>query len=262
MLHFTTTELQGWLALYLWPFIRIGACLMVAPIFGAKFVPPRTRVILAASITLLVAPLLPPPPPGLVVFSLPGFVVAIQQVLIGAATGFVLQVAFDALAMGGQLLSNGMGLSFAFNVDPLRGTSTPVLGQLYMIIVTLTFLALGGHHVLLQVLVEGFRQLPVGVAPPASTWYSIAAWGSQLFAGSLVVALPGMTAMLVANLAIGVMSRAAPTLNLFAVGFPLTLAFGLVIVWLGLPAVQTGFIGLMEAAFAMLRTLGTAPGGG
>jgi flagellar biosynthetic protein FliR len=189
-------------------------------------------------------------------FSLPGLVVAVQQVLVGAATGFVLQVAFDALAMGGQLLSNGMGLSFAFNVDPLRGTSTPVLGQLYMIVVTLTFLALDGHHLLLRVLVDGFRQLPVGVAPPAETWYTVAAWGSQLFAGALMVALPGMTAMLVANLAIGIMGRAAPTLNLFAVGFPLTLAFGLVILWLGLPAVQSAFIDLMTAAFALLRGLG------
>jgi flagellar biosynthetic protein FliR len=257
--HFTTAELQGWLALYLWPFMRIGACLMVAPVFGAQFVPARIRIILAGAITLLVAPMLPPPPAGLTLFSLPGFIVVIQQILIGAATGFVLQVAFDSLAMGGQLLSNGMGLSFAFNVDPLRGTSTPVLGQLYMIIVSLTFLALGGHHILLQILVDGFRQLPVGVSPPASTWHAVAAWGSQLFAGSLVVALPGMTAMLVANLAIGVMSRAAPTLNLFAVGFPLTLMFGLVIVWLGLPAVQSGFVDLMQAAFAMLRTLGTTP---
>ncbi len=259
MLHFTTAQLQELLALYLWPFFRIGACLTVAPLFGAVFVPPRMRIVLAAAVTLLVAPLLPAPPAELTPFSLPGLVVALQQVLIGLATGFVLQVAFDALAMGGQLLSNGMGLSFAFNVDPLRGASTPVLGQLYMIIVTLTFLALNGHLLLIETLVEGFRRLPVGVAPPASTWYAVAAWGAQLFAGALAVALPGMTAMLVANLAIGVTSRAAPTLNLFAVGFPLTLLLGLVIVWLGLPAVQSGFIDLMGAAFDRLQTLGVEP---
>ncbi len=257
MLHFTTGELQELLALYLWPFLRIGACLMVAPLFGAPFVPPRMRVVLAGAVTLLVAPLLPAPAEGLTPFSLAGFAVTVQQVLIGLATGFVLQVAFDALAMGGQLLSNGMGLSFAFNVDPLRGASTPVLGQLYMIIVTLTFLALDGHLLLVETLVDGFRRLPVGTAPPAETWYAVAGWGSQLFAGALAVALPGMTAMLVANLAIGVTSRAAPTLNLFAVGFPLTLLFGLAIVWLGLPAVQSAFVALMGAAFEMLQGLGT-----
>jgi flagellar biosynthesis protein FliR len=259
VLTYTTGELQGLLALYLWPFVRIGACLMVAPLFGARFVPARTRIILAGALTLLVAPLLPAPPAGLTPFSLPGFVVTVQQVLIGAATGFVLQVAFDALAMGGQLLANGMGLSFAFNVDPLRGTSTPVIGQLYMIIVTLTFLGLDGHLLLIQTLVDGFQRLPVGTPPPASTWFAVTAWGTQLFAGALAVALPGMTAMLVANVAIGVMSRAAPTLNLFAVGFPLTLLFGLAIVWIGLPAVQSGFVDLLGAAFDRLGTLGTGP---
>jgi flagellar biosynthetic protein FliR len=259
VLTLTTGQLEAWLAQYFWPFIRIGACLMVAPSFGARFVPARTRIILAAAIALLVAPLLPSPPASLAVFSIPGFIVTLQQVLIGVATGFVLQVAFDALAMGGQLLANGMGLSFAFNVDPLRGSSTPVLGQLYMIIVTLTFFAMNGHLLLIDTLVAGFTTLPVGTSPPASTWLAVANWGSQLFTGALMVALPGMTALLVANVAIGVMSRAAPTLNLFAVGFPLTLGFGLVIVWLSLPSVQSAFVTLVDQAFAMLATLGTEP---
>jgi flagellar biosynthetic protein FliR len=257
VLTVTTGQLEAWLAQFIWPFFRIGACLMVAPIIGAPFVPARVRIVLAAAVTVLVVPLLPPPPPGVVPFSVPGLVVTLHQVLIGVATGFVLQVAFDALAMGGQLLANGMGLGFAFNVDPLRGSGTPVVGQLYMIVVTLTFLALNGHLLLIQTLVDGFATLPVGVTAPASTWFTVANWGTQLFSGALSVALPGMTAMLVANLAIGVMSRAAPTLNLFAVGFPLTLAFGLLIVWLGLPAVQSGFIELMGAAFATLAQLGT-----
>lgn len=259
MITLTSGQLEFWLAQYLWPFIRIGACLMVAPSFGAAFVPPRTRLVLAAALTVMVTPMLPAPPAGIEVFSIPGFLITLQQVLIGVATGFVLQVAFDALAMGGQLLSNGMGLGFAFNVDPLRGTSTPVLGQLYMIIVTLTFFAMNGHILLIETLIAGFTSLPVGTSPPASTWLAVANWGTQLFAGALSVAMPGMTAMLVANVAIGVMSRAAPTLNLFAVGFPLTLAFGLVIVWASLPTVQSSFVELMAAAFAMLATLGTVP---
>ena len=258
MIHVTGGQLEAWIAAYLWPFFRIGACLMVVPIFGAPFVPPRLRIVLAGAITLLVTPLLPPPPAGLEPLSLPGLLVALHQVLIGVASGFVLQVAFDALAMGGQLLANGMGLSFAFNVDPLRGTGTPVLGQFYMIVVTLTFLALDGHLLLMQTLVDGFRTLPIGTTPPDSMWYAVAGWGTQLFAGALAVALPGMTAMLVANLAVGVMSRAAPTLNLFAVGFPLTLGFGLVIVWLSLPTVQSTFVQMIGQAFALLSGLGAA----
>src|SRR6185369_8557734 len=112
----TTGQLEAWIAAWLWPFLRIGACLMVAPVFGASFVPPRFRIVLAAAVTLLVSPLLPPMP-AVSPFSGTGVVITVQQLIIGIAVGFVLQIVFDALAMGGQLLANTMGLSFAFNVD-------------------------------------------------------------------------------------------------------------------------------------------------
>jgi flagellar biosynthetic protein FliR len=254
MLAFTTGQLEAWLAQYIWPFIRIGACLMVAPVFGAQFVPARARLLLASAVTLIVAPLLAPP--QIQVFSAAGMVVTVHQIIIGVAMGFALQIIFDSLAMGGQLLSNSMGLSFAFNVDPLRGASTPVLGQLYMLLVTLTFLALNGHLAFIETLVQGFTTLPVGMTGlDSSALWTLAAWGSQLFIGALAVALPGMTALLVVNLAFGVMSRAAPTLNLFAVGFPVTLIFGLVIVYAGLPSVQTAFINSLEAAMEVIAGL-------
>ncbi|MET0659686.1 MAG: flagellar biosynthetic protein FliR, partial [Steroidobacteraceae bacterium] len=172
------------------------------------------------------------------------------------AVGFPITLVFDALSMGGQLLSNSMGLSFAFNVDPLRGASTPVLGQLYMLLVTLTFLALNGHLILIETLVDGFKTLPVGPHGLSNemTW-ALLEWGEQLFVGSLAVALPGMTALLVVNLAFGVMSRAAPTLNLFAVGFPITLVFGLAIVFAGLPSVQASFVQSMSAAMDVVRLI-------
>ena len=254
MISLTTGQLETWLAMYIWPFFRIGACFMVAPVFGAQAVPPRLRLFLAGSVTLIVAPLVPAS--DVVPFSIQGAVVTIQQIVIGVAMGFALQLVFDALAMGGQLLANAMGLGFAFNVDPMRGTGTPVLGQLYMILVTLTFLAINGHLVLIEILAEGFMTLPVGTTGFSSsmTW-NIALWGTHLFLGSLMVALPGMTALLVVNLAFGVMSRAAPTLNLFAIGFPVTLIFGLVIVWAGLPAVQTTFIESLEQVFEIMRMM-------
>jgi flagellar biosynthetic protein FliR len=254
MINITTGQLEGWLALYLWPFLRIGACFMMAPIFGAGFVPPRVRLFLAGAITFIVAPLIPAP--SVEVFSFAAFVVTVHQLLIGFASAFALQLIFDALAMGGQLLANTMGLGFAFNVDPLRGVSTPVLGQLYMILVTLTFLAINGHLVLIEILVQGFTTLPVGMTGLDSQMlWRMGEWGSQLFAGALVVALPGMAALLVVNLAFGVMSRAAPTLNLFAVGFPITLISGLVIMYVGLPSVLAAFNQSLEAAFGVIRTL-------
>jgi len=246
MINLTSGQIEAWMAAYLWPLVRIGACLMVAPVFGASTVPPRFRLVLAIAITLIVAPLLPALP-DVSPFSLQGVIVTVQQMIIGVAIGFVLQLVFDALAMGGQLLANTMGLSFAFNVDPLRGAGSPVLGQFYTLIATLTFLALNGHIAVVQLMVEGFRTLPVGVQGfGADAYWQIAGFGMQLFRGALMVALPGVTAMLIVNLAFGVVSRAAPSLNLFAVGFPVTLIFGLAVVLAGLPAMQDAFTTLMR----------------
>ncbi len=213
MITLTTGQIEGWIAAWLWPFVRIGACLMVAPVFGAGSVPPRMRLVLAGALTLMVAPLIPQP--QVPMFSAQGVIVTVQQLLIGVAIGFVLQIVFDALAMGGQLLANTMGLSFAFNVDPLRGTGAPVVGQFYTLIATLTFLALNGHLAIVQALIEGFNTLPVsanGLSPEG--FWQVSLWGMQLFRGALMVALPGVTALLIVNLAFGVVSRAAPSLNL------------------------------------------------
>ena len=247
-------QLEGWVAQGFFPFARIGACLMVAPMFGARFVPARTRVLLAAAITALVIPLVPAP--TIAPFSAQGFVVVAQQLLIGVAMGFALQVIFDSLGLAGQLLANSMGLSFAFNVDPLRGSSTAALGQLYIILATLTFLALGGHLALLEVLVNGFTTLPVGTAGLGREGlWSMVLWGGQLFAGALMIALPGVTALLIVNLAFGVVSRAAPTLNLFAVGFPISLVIGLLVVLAGIGPLQEGVAQLIAQGLDFLRLL-------
>jgi flagellar biosynthetic protein FliR len=251
----TTGQIEAWMAAWLWPFLRIGACLMVAPVFSASFVPPRMRLVLAGGIALAVAPMLPTFP-EVSPFSGPGLVITVQQVLIGVAIGFVLQIVFDALAMGGQLLANTMGLSFAFNVDPLRGTGAPVVGQFYTLIATLTFLALNGHLAIVQALMDGFTTLPVGIdgLGPDGYW-QLVNWGSALFRGALMVALPGLTALLIVNLGFGVVSRAAPTLNLFAIGFPVTLIGGLLIMLAGLPAMQSGFVALMRETLALVASL-------
>lgn len=255
MIQITEAQLQAWIAAYFWPFVRIGACFVAAPVFGARFVPLRIRIGLAAALALLVAPLLPPPPAASL-FSVEGLVITAQQVLIGLAVGFLMQLVFDAVGLGGQLLANSMGLSFAFNVDPARGASTPALGQMYLILVTMTFVALGGHVALIELVVRGFSTLPVGAAGFGTDGlWTVGQAATALFAGAVSVALPGMTALLIANLAFGVISRAAPTLNLIAVGFPITLAFGLLVVVLGMPAVQSGFIDLVGRAFETLALL-------
>jgi flagellar biosynthetic protein FliR len=233
---------------------------MIAPAFGAQFVPPRVRLVIAGGIALIIAPLVPSPA-GVAPFSAAGLVITVQQVLIGVALGFCMQVVFDAVTLGGQLLANSMGLSFAYNMDPQHGEQTPVVGQFYSLLVTMTFLALNGHLRLIEILVDGFRTLPVGTTGLGSEGlWTIVTWGSTLFSGALSVALPGVTALLIVNVSIGVMSRAAPTLNLFAVGLPVSLVFGLGIVILGLPTVQSGFVKLLQDALMLVSTL-TGGGG-
>ena len=250
----TTGQLEAYVAQGFFPFARIGACLMVAPMFGARFVPTRMRVLLAVALTALVAPLTPST--GIAPFSPQGFVVVVQQLLIGVALGFALQIVFDALGLAGQLLANSMGLSFAFNVDPLRGSSTAALGQLYIILATLTFLALGGHLAIIEMLVSGFTSLPVGTGGLGREGlWALVLWGGTLFSGAITVALPGVTALLIVNLAFGIVSRAAPTLNLFAVGFPISLVVGLLVVLAGIGPLQEAVAQLIAQGFDFLRTL-------
>jgi flagellar biosynthetic protein FliR len=255
MISLTTGQLEAWLAEFLWPFIRIGACFMVAPVLSATVVPARVRIVLAAAVALIVAPLVGAPP-GIAPFSVAGVIVTLQQVLIGAAMGFALNLVFDVVSLAGELLANSMGLSFAYNVDPMHGASTPALGQFYSVVVTLTFLALNGHLALIETLTRSFTSLPVGmIGLNSDGLWSLVVWGGQLFAGALTLALPGVTALLIVNLGFGVVSRAAPTLNLFAVGFPVSLVCGLVILFAGLPGMQTGFVRLLGEGADEVRQL-------
>jgi flagellar biosynthetic protein FliR len=248
-MNLPVNELMSWLTEWFWPFLRIGACLMVAPVFGATYTPARTRLALAIFISLAVSPLLPPMP-QVSLFSLEAIAIMAQQLLIGIAIGFVLQLVFDAIGLAGQLLANSMGLSFAFNVDPQRGAATAAVGQYYVIFMLLTFLALDGHLAVIELLVDGFAVLPVGARSfGAQGLWTLIGLGTVMFSGALKIALPGLTALLVANIAFGLISRAAPTLNIFSVGFPISIVFGLLVLQLGMPGVQAGFLELMTEAF-------------
>jgi len=259
MTTFTFEQIESWIGAAFWPFLRIGGCLMVAPVFGTSYVPPRIRIVLAGALTVLALPMIPRTQ-GPTLLSADGVVTTLEQLVIGIALGFTLQLMFDALTLGGQLLANSMGLEFAFNLDPLRGTQSVVLGQLYVMLGTLTFLSLDGHLALIETLVDSFRGLPVGPhGLSVDAARTLADWGQQLFAGALRIALPGITALLVVNLAFGVSSRAAPGLNLFAVGLPVSLIFGLVIVLLGLPGTQSGFQSLLSSAFQLLHAMSGTP---
>ena len=239
---------------YGFPFLRIAALMMVAPVFGARTISPRIRLALALVITAVLVPTLPAPP-GIEMLTFVGVVVALQEIAIGAAMGFVVQMIFDALVIGGQTVAMSMGLGFAMLIDPQRGISVPVLSQFLIVLGILIFLALNGHLLLLQVLANSFAWAPVGIGIGRESLWALVAWGSVMFAGALTIALPGVVALLMVNIAFGVMSRAAPTLNLFAVGFPVAMLLGFFVLLLNTPNMLPGIQQLMESTFSLIRDM-------
>ena len=258
---FTTAQLTAWLGDFLWPLMRVAMMFAVAPIFGGRLVPKRVRLLLALLITWVLVPVIPAAP-AVDPLSSAGVMITLQQLLIGLVLGFILQMVFSALVLAGQIVAMGMGLGFASMVDPQNGVQVPVVGQYYVTLATLLFLVLDGHLVLISLLAETFHSLPVAVdgLNRQSLW-DVAAWASHMFAGAMLIAVPAVTALLLTNIAFGVITRAAPQLNIFAVGFPLTLTLGFVIMFFTLPALVPQFSDMLRDAFDMLRALNRIPGG-
>lgn len=255
MLQFTGTELMGWVGGMLWPFIRIGAMMVAAPVFSASSLPVRIRVLLALLIAWLLLPVLPAPP-VVDLISADAFLISIYQVLIGVAMGFILQMVFAVFVIAGQSIAMGMGLGFASVVDPQNGVQVPVISQSLLIMITLIFLALDGHLMFLELMAESFRLLPVGVIhPDPGQLWELVIWGGYMFAGGLLVAIPVVAGLLLVNIAFGVASRAAPQLNIFAVGFPVMIMTGFVLIIQVLPSLTSHFSKILFDAVALIQQL-------
>lgn len=257
---FTTTQISAWLAEFLWPLIRVAMVFTVAPIFGGRLLPVKIRVLAALAITWMLVPVIPPVPVVDPV-SLAGLVIILQQLLIGATMGFVLQMVFAAFAIGGQTIAMSMGLGFASMVDPQNGVQGPVIGQYYMIIASLLFLSLDGHLVLIGVLADSFSFLPIGGdGVSRDMLWRVVAWAGYMFAGGVLIAIPAVSALLLTNLTFGVITRSAPQLNIFGVGFPLTLTLGFIVMINALPSIQPQFSQLLASAFELLQGMSPEAG--
>jgi flagellar biosynthetic protein FliR len=241
------------LGLSVWPFFRIAGVMMVAPVFGARLVPARIRMAMSIATTVVLAPMLAVQQPF--ELSLAAGIVAVQEILVGVAMGFCLQMIFDALIVAGQTIAMSMGLGLATMVDPQRGISVPVISQFFVILGLLIFLALGGHLATVRLLADSFTVLPLGRPLSVDGLWMVANWGSQLFAGALRIALPAATALLIANIAFGVMSRAAPTLNLFAVGLPAGLLIGFLLLLLNIGHLSALLAEFLQTTLTMLMQM-------
>jgi flagellar biosynthesis protein FliR len=238
----------------LWALGRVGGFCMVAPVFSATVIPMRVRGAIAVLLTFVLAPLAPAQQMDL--FSATGVASMVVQVLIGSSIGFVLQMVFQTVSYGGMLIGQSMGLGFAEMVNPTSGTNVPVLGQFYMVLVTLLFLAMDGHLQVISLLADSFHSLPTGTDGVSDkTLFAVVSSGSELFSGALRVALPAMTALLLVNIGFAATSRASPSMNLFAVGFPISICAGFIALWLALRGLAGAYSALQADGWILMMHL-------
>ena len=246
-------EPQLWALLFV--MVRVGAAFVAAPVFGAVGVPLPVRVSLSAAIGVLVLSVHPVTPPH-DVFALSTILSVASEALVGLALGFVLQIAFAAPMVASEVIGTSMGLGFANSVDPQHGVSTPALGQFFSVLLTLLFLSVDGHLILVDLLVRSYDALPPGAAwMTAGQLKAIALFGGYAFFAGLLLALPVGFLLLCLNLVVGMISRSAPSLNLFAVGLPASLAVGVVALAIAFPAMGDYMQVIVREGLAATQTL-------
>ena len=235
MLQFTDTQLLGWLAAWFYPLCRIAALVGTAPILGETHIPQRLKIALAVLVTILVAPELGPPP-HVAILSFDGLMLVARQIMIGAGIGLGMRFAFFAVQYAGDLAGLQMGFGFAQMFDPQNNQESAVVGNFLSYLASLVFLSLNGHLMMIAAISESFTSLPL-IADHAFSidWHLLVLHAGVIFSLGLYLALPIVAAILLANLVLGVMMRAAPQMNLFAIGFPITLLVGLLCLALALP---------------------------
>ena len=255
MISLTDAQLNAWLISFIWPLTRILGLIMVAPVFGHRAVPGRVKIGLGVFIALIVSPALPPMP-DVGLGSWHGLFILVQQFLIGMAIGFIMRIVFAAVEAAGEIVGLQMGLGFASFFDPQSAGQTLVLGRFFNMLAVLVFLAVNAHLLLLGVLVDSFQSLPISPQPLAAAgFYTVAGFGSTVFAVGLQLALPLIAILLMTNLALGILTRSAPQLNIFAIGFPITLGGGLIVLDLPLPYFAPQFERVFQNAFEATTTL-------
>lgn len=226
MISFTSAQLSAWLAAFIFPLARILALIASSPIFGNRQIPARLKVGFAVLLTFVIAPTLDIPT-DIDPASAQGLLILAQQIVAGLMMGFSVRLIFTAIEMAGDIAGMQMGLGFANFYDPQNASFSPVIAQFLGIIAALAFLSLNLHLSMLAALADSFQSFPISTAQPsAGAFRTLAEWGGSIFANALQLCLPLIGALLITNLALGILTRSAPQLNIFAVGFPITLAVG------------------------------------
>lgn len=239
---------------FVWPFLRVSGFMLAIPVFGTRVVSPRIRIGLTALIALVIAPMLPAVP-QVDLLSVRSYVMAAEQLLIGVSMAFMMQILFQIFILAGQMIAMQMGLGFASMVDPSNGIFVAIISQFYLTLTTLVFLSMNGHLVAIEILVESFYVMPVSTQWQLGGFFDVATAGSWMFASALFVALPAVAAILVVNFAFGVMTRAAPQMNIISIGFPFTMMIGLFVMWVSLSGFLPQYERLVSESLILIKNM-------
>ncbi|WP_424192105.1 flagellar biosynthetic protein FliR [Ampullimonas aquatilis] len=252
MFSFTTDQVSLWIAQFIWPFVRILSLFTFAPVLSQRNIPQRVKLASAVVLTIVIAPLIPDfaRPVLQDIYSVQGIVLLAEQLLVGFVMGFSLKLVFAAMETAGEFIGLQMGISFATFVDPQNARPTPIIGSLMNILAMLVFLGLNGHLSLIMSIAESFTVVPISSDAHAGfNWLALTQQGGQLFALGLHLALPIIAVIMICNMALAVLARSAPQINIFSISFAITMLAGLFALFAMLP----GLSQLLETA------LGTNP---
>lgn len=261
MVSFDLNQFYSWITAFIWPFLRLLALMGTAPLLSESAIPARVKVGFAALTAVAIAPTLGPMPP-IAPASFAGLWIGAQQVLIGIALGLTMRIVFAAVQTAGDFIGLQMGLSFASFFDPSMGPNTTVLSRLMTMIAMLFFLALNGHLLMLAGLVRTFEVLPIGMGSMnPDGWGVLLDWSRQVLVSGLLLALPVIIALLIINLAMGILNRTAQQLSVFAVGFPISLLVGLMLLAVVLPQTGPFLTHLFQSGYDAMGRLAQAMAG-
>lgn len=257
MLSIGSAQIDAWIAAFIFPLARILAFITAAPLWSTAGIPRRTRLILGIAITVAIAPGLPAMP-AIQPASLGGLGVMAQQMLIGIGMGFAARIVFTAFSLAGEFIGFQMGLGFATFYDPMSSSQTPVITEFITLIALLLFLSMNGHLLYVGTLAQSFSAIPISAVPlGAGSWLNLAELGTLIFSAGLLLALPIAVALMITNIALAVLSRAAPQLNIFALGFPITLMGGFVVLAVSLNYLAVPIQGVFEQALSAMLGFAT-----
>lgn len=255
MLTLTSIEMNTWIAALLWPLTRILGLIIASPLFGNASFPRSSKVGLGVLLAMIIAPTVPAMPAA-DPMSMAGLMILIQEMLIGLAMGFSMRIVFAAVEMAGEVASMTMGLGFATVFDPQSRGRSSAVSQFLALIATLAFLSVNGHLILIEVLAESFVSLPISATPMSATLgLQIVKWAGVIFSTGLQLSLPIVAALLITTVALGILTRAAPQLNIFGIGFPISLGVGLLLLSQTLPYLAVPLQNLFNEGLEASRSI-------